>query len=98
MSISRRALIGVALGVGGAAVVGAVAFAGPPARPAAAPGRGATYQPGPGDPRLRGPGDMIMEHLPGRWQTHLLPFAGHRPSRARVVADLRAARAQRLVE
>ena len=98
MKISRRAVLGVAVGVVGAAAagVGVAAFAGPGVRPAAPLTGGAKYQPGPGDPRLKGPGDMVMQVLSTRWHSHLLPFAAPFSDKTTLVAELKRARAQRL--
>jgi hypothetical protein len=96
MKISRRALFGLALGAAGATAVGAVAFAGPGVKPAAPTRHGDAYQPGPGDPRRHGPGDMIMQMLNSKWHTHLLPFAANFSSKTAVLAELKRARALRL--
>lgn len=93
MKISRRAMLGIGLGAAAAATAGAVAFAGPvsPAR------GGAKYHPGPGDRRLKGPGDMVMQQFDGAWKSHMLPFAAPTRSKTAVLTALRAARAQRLI-
>jgi len=99
MKISRRAMLGIAAGVAAAAAAGAgaVAFAGPGERPAGPRGGGgAKYQPGPGDPRLKGPGDMAMQVLGTKWHSHLLPFAAPFPDKATLNAELKNARKQRL--
>lgn len=95
MNISRRALLGTALGVAAAAAVGAVAFAGPGKSPA--PRGTGRYQPGPGGPSQRGPGDMVMHLTTGRWHSHLLPFAAPFRDKASLLAELKRARAQRLL-
>ena len=95
MKIGRRTLLGIGLGVVGGAAVGAVAFAGPGTRPAAPVPKGAAYAPGPGDPRLKGPGEMIMQ-MNGKWHSHLLPFGAPAPDLPTLSAQLKQARARRL--
>jgi hypothetical protein len=95
MSISRRALVGAALGFAAAAAVGAVAFAGPGQSPTGAPRRGGKYHPGPRG--TRGSGDMIMQLSDGSWHTHLLPFAAPFRDKASLLAELKRTRAQGLV-
>ena len=97
--------MGIAVGLAGAAVVGVAACAGPGVRPAgpsgnpgAPVGGGAQYQPGPGDPRLRGPGDMVMQMATNKWHSHLLPFGSMFPDRASLMAEIKRARALKLFQ
>ena len=97
MDISRRGLIGATLGVAAAAAVGVITVARSGETAAAAPsGRGDKYQPGPDQPR-RGPGDMIMQRADGKWHSHLLPFTAPFKDRPAVEAELRRARADKLI-
>lgn len=97
MKISRRALIGSALGVAAAAAVGAFAFAGPDTPQAGPRQKGDRYAPGPRDAGRRGPGDMSMQLPDGRWHSHLLPFAQPFSSRAALDRELGRARSRRLI-
>jgi hypothetical protein len=94
MKISRRTLIGATIGAAAAAGVGVVTFARSGDTAAAAPS-GGKYQPGPGG--KRGPGDMIMQLPNARWSSHLLPFTAPFKDLPSLQAELRRARAQKLI-